>query len=127
MTTAEELANPADWPAQLPTADLPDLISSTSQPQANKRDPLRQKPANQRAVSILPEAADRPPEPTLLTLQEVAAALGISVKSVQRRIKAGVIRKAPIGGRLVRISADELRRLTTNSLVSDKPEDTDPI
>jgi hypothetical protein len=51
----------------------------------------------------------------------------MSVKSVQRRIKAGLIRKAPLGGRLVRISSDELRRLTTNSLVSDKPEDTDPI
>jgi excisionase family DNA binding protein len=66
-------------------------------------------------------------DPTLLTLDEAATWLSMSVKSVQRRIKAGLIRKAPLGGRLVRISSDELRRLTTNSLVSDKPEDTDPI
>jgi excisionase family DNA binding protein len=47
----------------------------------------------------------------LLTIAEVAAALRMSEKSVQRRIKAGVIRTAPTGGRLVRISSDELRRL----------------
>jgi excisionase family DNA binding protein len=51
------------------------------------------------------------PEPVLLTIAEVAAALRMSEKSVQRRIKAGVIRTAPTGGRLVRISSDELRRL----------------
>jgi excisionase family DNA binding protein len=73
------------------------------------------------------EMASRPSDPVLLTLDEVAAALGMSKKSVQRRIKSGLIRKAPIGGRLVRISADELRRLTASSLVSDKSEDTDPI
>jgi len=49
----------------------------------------------------------------LLTIAEVAALLQMSEKSVQRRIKNGVIRKAPTGGRLVRISSDEVRRLTS--------------
>jgi excisionase family DNA binding protein len=111
---------------RLPNADVPNVVSSTSQLQANERDPLHQKPARQTAVSILPEAADRPPEPTLLTLHEVAAALGMSIKSVQRRVKSGVIRKAPIGGRLVRISSDELRRLAGGDLILDRPEDADP-
>ena len=57
------------------------------------------------------ETSDQHPAPVLLTVAEVAAALGMSEKSVRRRIKAGVIRKAPIGGRLVRISSEELRRL----------------
>jgi hypothetical protein len=47
----------------------------------------------------------------LLTIAEVAAALRMSEKSVQRRIKGAVICTAPTGGRLVRISSDELRRL----------------
>ena len=47
----------------------------------------------------------------LLTIGEVAAKLRMSEKSVRRRIKAGVIRIVPTGGRLVRISSDELARL----------------
>jgi hypothetical protein len=38
----------------------------------------------------------------------------MSKKSIRRRIRAGVIRTAPTGGRLVRISSDELRRLAAN-------------
>jgi excisionase family DNA binding protein len=60
-------------------------------------------------VSI--EDPDSHPVPVLLTIGEVAAALRMSEKSVRRRIQAGVIRTAPTGGRLVRISSDELRRL----------------
>ena len=55
---------------------------------------------------------DQPSAPVLLTIGEVAARLRMSEKSVRRRIKDGVIRVAPTGGRLVRISADEVRRLT---------------
>jgi excisionase family DNA binding protein len=51
------------------------------------------------------------PAPVLPTIGEVAAKLRMSEKSVRRRIKAGVIRTAPTGGRLVRISSDELLRL----------------
>ena len=58
------------------------------------------------------EEPERPPEPVLLTIGEVAARLRMSEKSVRRRIKDGVIRVAPTGGRLVRISSDELLRLT---------------
>ena len=50
-------------------------------------------------------------ELVLLTIPEVAAALRMSEKTVRRRIKNGVIRRAPTGGRLVRISPEELRRL----------------
>jgi excisionase family DNA binding protein len=56
------------------------------------------------------EGPDPPPAP-VLTIAEVAAALRMSEKSVRRRIKDGVIRTTPTGGRLVRISSDELRRL----------------
>lgn len=59
------------------------------------------------------EAPERRPEPVLLTIGEVAVRLRMSKKSVQRRIKSGVIRTAPTGGRLVRISSDELLRLAT--------------
>lgn len=87
---------------------------------------LTAQPFSPTAVSILSEATDQPPEPALLTLDEVAAALGMSKKSVQRRIKSGLIRKASIGGRLVRISSDELRRLTSGGLFLDPPKDADP-
>jgi excisionase family DNA binding protein len=53
------------------------------------------------------------PAPVLLTIAEVAAKLRMSEKSVRRRIKTGVLRTAPTGGRLVRISSDELLRLAT--------------
>jgi excisionase family DNA binding protein len=50
--------------------------------------------------------------PVLLTIGEVAARLRMSEKSVRRRIKDGIIHAAPTGGRLVRISSDEVLRLT---------------
>jgi excisionase family DNA binding protein len=62
-----------------------------------------------------PAATDEPdqlPATVLLTIREVAARLRMSEKSVRRRIKDGVIRAAPTGGRLVRISSNELLRLT---------------
>ena len=76
--------------------------------------PLSPQPAAHAAspsALIWIEQPDPRPAPVLLTIAEVAAALRMSEKSVQRRIKAGVIRTAPTGGRLVRISSDELRRL----------------
>jgi excisionase family DNA binding protein len=64
------------------------------------------------------EEPDPHPAPVLLTIGEVAVALRISKKSVRRRIKSGTIRTVPTGGRLVRISSEELRRLAG----SDPPE-----
>jgi excisionase family DNA binding protein len=58
------------------------------------------------------DETDRPREPAFLTVSEVAARLRMSEKSIRRRIKDGVIRAAPTGGRLVRISSSELLRLT---------------
>lgn len=60
---------------------------------------------------LQPATSTQHSEPVLLTIGEVAAALRMNEKSVRRRIKSGVIRKAPTGGRLVRISSEELRRL----------------
>ena len=80
-------------------------------------------------ASVWTEQPEPRPEPVLLTIAEVAAALRMSEKSVRRRIKAGLIRTAPTGGRLVRISSDELRRLAAgepleaplkNSIVSEQ-------
>jgi excisionase family DNA binding protein len=65
--------------------------------------------------SYAPAETDEPdqlPAPVLLTIGEVAVRLRMSEKSVRRRIKDGVICVAPTGGRLVRISSDEVRRLT---------------
>jgi excisionase family DNA binding protein len=49
--------------------------------------------------------------PVFHTVEAVAKALHTSTKTIRRRIKEGVIRKVPMGGRLVRISSEELRRL----------------
>lgn len=53
-----------------------------------------QKPA---AATPAPSAA--PPDPEFLTLKEAAARLRFSVKTLRRRIRAGVIRVTPEGGR----------------------------
>jgi excisionase family DNA binding protein len=45
------------------------------------------------------------------TVSEVALTLDVSSKPIARRIREGVIRKVPMGGRLVRISSAELERL----------------
>jgi excisionase family DNA binding protein len=72
------------------------------------------------------EASDRPPSPIqLLTIEEVAARLRISTKSVRRRIKSGLIRKAALGGRTVRISPDEVLRLTAGTPPEDASEDAE--
>jgi excisionase family DNA binding protein len=71
------------------------------------------------------EASDPHPNPALLTIGEVAARLRISTKSVRRRIKIGLIRKALLGGRMVRISPDEVLRLTAGTPLEDALEDAD--
>ena len=55
---------------------------------------------------------EQSPTPVLLTVAETAARLRMGEKSIRRRIKDGVILVAPTGGRLVRISSDEVLRLT---------------
>ena len=81
----------------------------------NRPCPQTHRPEDATAAPTQP-VADPPALPVLLTLQEVAQRLNMSEKSVQRRIKAGLIRKAPLGGRLVRIAATELQRLTAGGL-----------
>ena len=46
-----------------------------------------------------------------LTVEEMAALLGVSVRTVRRRLQDGSLRRAPLGGRAVRIPATELGRL----------------
>ncbi len=67
------------------------------------------------ASPLLMQDPEAPPAPTLHTVDEVAARLRVSTKTIQRRIKDGTIRTVPIGGRLVRISSGELRRLLSGS------------
>jgi excisionase family DNA binding protein len=61
--------------------------------------------------------ADAPAASPLVfhTVEEVARTLGVSSKTVRRRIEDGVILKAPMGGRLVRISSAELQRLAAGA------------
>jgi excisionase family DNA binding protein len=61
----------------------------------------------------------------LLTIDEVAIRLNISTKSVRRRIKAGLIRKASLGGRTVRIPPDEVQRLIAGTPLEEASEDPD--
>jgi excisionase family DNA binding protein len=58
-------------------------------------------------------AAETPP--VFHTVEAVARALGVSPKTIHRRIRDGVIRKVAMGGRLVRISSAELRRLAADA------------
>lgn len=51
-------------------------------------------------------AADRP-----LTRQEVAALLSVSLNSVNRYVNCGLLRRIPIGKRLVRIDPQSVRAL----------------
>lgn len=46
-----------------------------------------------------------------LSIPEAAALLGVSARTVRRRLKDGSLRKAALGGRAVRIPARELDRL----------------
>jgi excisionase family DNA binding protein len=61
---------------------------------------------------VEPDKSERAAASILLTVAEVATRLRVSEKTVRRRIKEGVIRTVPIGGRLTRISPDELHRVT---------------
>ena len=58
-------------------------------------------------------AAETPP--VFHTVEAVARAFGVSPRTIHRRIRDGVIRKVAMGGRLVRISSAELRRLAVDA------------
>jgi excisionase family DNA binding protein len=75
-------------------------------------------------VRVWMEEAE-PCMPGMLTIGEVAAALRVSQKTVQRRIKDGTIRRVAMGGRSVRIPSDELRRLSRQEVVSAVMHDPD--
>jgi excisionase family DNA binding protein len=62
-------------------------------------------------LSVRPAAEAPVTAARFLTVPEVAAILGVSEKTVQRRLRAGLLRQAPLGGRIVRVPAAELARL----------------
>jgi excisionase family DNA binding protein len=86
---------------------------------------MREEPAydGQTPSRAMVEASDRQANLALLTIEEVAAQLRISTKSVRRRIKTGLIRKASLGGRAVRISFDEVQRLAAGTPLEEASED----
>jgi excisionase family DNA binding protein len=46
------------------------------------------------------------------TIREVADHLGVSPRTIQRRLRGGFVGKVPLGGRLVRIPLSEVQRLS---------------
>jgi excisionase family DNA binding protein len=96
-------------PRRRPPIDLPPL-SDMRDPPVPVRDPY---------ALVGTDDPNQLPAPVLLTITEIAARLRMSEKSIRRRIKEGVIRAAPTGGRLVRISSNELLRL----MAGDPPEE----
>ena len=80
-------------------------VSTSTQP------PRMTSPGEPPSVSIFADKPEKPSGPVLLTIPEVAATLRVSEKTVRRRIKDGTIPIARIGGRLLRIPADQLVRL----------------
>jgi excisionase family DNA binding protein len=67
------------------------------------------------AIDRTGEAAAAEAPPTFHTVEVVARTLGVSCKTIGRRIRDGIIHKAPTGGRLVRISSAELQRLAAGA------------
>ncbi len=58
------------------------------------------------------------PAATFHTIEAVAVMLGVSARTVRRRVRDGAIRKAPLGGRLVRIPDSEIERLLTTDVAA---------
>ena len=52
------------------------------------------------------------PTRTFLTVAEMAAYLGVSHKTIYRRLDAGLIFQAPLGSGAIRIPASELDRFS---------------
>ncbi len=55
------------------------------------------------------------------TVAEAAVLLGVSQKTIRRRIRSGHIRKAAIGGRAVRIPASEIARIASGRAPEEMP------
>jgi excisionase family DNA binding protein len=102
------------------------LALAVSLPNAFNRG-MREEPAydGQTPSRAMAEASHRQANLGLLTIEQVAAQLRISTKSVRRRIKNGLIRKASLGGRTVRISLDEVQRLAAVTPLEEAFEDPD--
>jgi excisionase family DNA binding protein len=99
-----------------PMTDTPDLSCLLNHTMAHSPPPLAGAPGPAAAMDLTGETA--PPAeglPVVHTIDEVARTLGVSCKTIARRIRDGVIHKAPMGGRLVRISSAELQRLAAGA------------
>jgi excisionase family DNA binding protein len=53
-------------------------------------------------------------ERQFLTIDDLAECLGVSTRTIRRRLADGSLCKAPLGGRSVRIPLHELHRLLGN-------------
>ena len=60
-----------------------------------------------------------------LTIDEAAALLGVSTRTIRRRVKDGSLRKVLLGGRAVRIPASELDRLS--GLLPQEETESEPL
>jgi excisionase family DNA binding protein len=99
-----------------PMTDALDLSCLLNHTMAHSPPPLAGALGPAAAIDLLGETA--PPAeglPVFHTIDEVARTLGVSCKTISRRIRDGVIQTAPIGGRLVRISSSELQRLAAGA------------
>jgi excisionase family DNA binding protein len=108
----------------VPNRSLP-AVTPISLDALNRAIPRRPTHPDATPVRVWTEEPERCPEPVLMTIGEVAAALRVSEKTVQRRIRDGTIRTVAMGGRLVRISSDELLRLSRQGVVSAVTNDPD--
>jgi hypothetical protein len=92
--------------------DVPDLSCLLNHTLAHLPPPPARAPRLAAAIDQTGETV--PPAegpPVFHTIDEVARTLGVSCKTIARRIRDGLIHKAPTGGRLVWISSTELWRL----------------
>lgn len=123
MTTRRSRQKPGKaMPTNLPPAAVPRVVDNPRYDDRLDHAALMARiadPALLRASTVSPvqtgsassASVNATDQPCLFTVDEVASALRVSTKTVRRRIAAGLIRTADLGGRLVRIPAAELRRL----------------
>lgn len=76
---------------------------------------------------VLTETRAPPGQPAFYTIGEIAKILRIDARTIRRRLGKGLIRKAPMSGRVVRIPATEVVRLMSGEpLPPSENQQSDP-